>query len=234
MPLPQSETPVARTLARDEAYERLRGWIIDGTLRPSETLRDQEIADSLGVSRTPVREALRRLEDEGFVETALNRWTRVAPLDLRKAIEGYSIIEALEVLALEHAQLSHEDISSMAVANDGMRKAIQRKDPGGALRADESFHGVWIARAQNSELWLLIGQLKTKLRRVELAYWNKASQTNESFLEHQAILQALQQGSRRSAIAALRQNWQGSMQRLRAVAENGEPSIEKEPTRKKP
>src|SRR5207248_3505224 len=80
MPIPQTEIRLTRSLARDEAYEKIRDWIIDGTLRPGELLRDQEIAQSLGVSRTPMREALRRLEDEGFVETALNRWTRVAPL----------------------------------------------------------------------------------------------------------------------------------------------------------
>src|SRR5215469_15847348 len=143
MPLPQTETRLARWLAREEAYGKIRDWIIDGTLRPGEILRDQEIAQSLGVSRTPVREALRRLEDEGFVETALNRWTRVAPLDLRKAIEEYRIIEALEVLAMQDAQLTPQDLSGMEIANEAMRKAIQRKDAAGALRADEIFHGAW-------------------------------------------------------------------------------------------
>ena len=233
MPLPQSKTPLPRTLARDEAYERLRAWIVDGTLCPGENLRDQEIAQLLGVSRTPVREALRRLEDEGFVETALNRWTRVAPLDLRKAIEGYRIIEALEVLAMENARLSSEDLREMTLANEGMRKAIQRKDATAALRADEIFHGVWINRAHNSELWLLLGQLKTKLRRVELAYWNRASQTNESFREHEAIVEALKHGSRRAAVAALKQNWEGSLRRLSAVAEKETPAASNKTKRKK-
>lgn len=234
MPLPQSKTPLSRTLARDEAYERLRDWIVDGTLHPGEILRDQEIAHSLGVSRTPVREALRRLEDEGFVETALNRWTRVAPLDIRKAIEGYRIIEVLEVLAMQDAQLTHQDLSDMALANEAMRKAVQRKDAVSALRADEIFHGMWIARAQNSELWLLLGQLKTKLRRVEIAYWHRAAHTDQSFHEHRAILKALQEGSRRAAITALRQNWEGSMQRLRSVAEIEDHAAQNGSKRNKP
>lgn len=187
----------------------------------------------LGVSRTPVREALRRLEDEGFVETALNRWTRVSPLDLRKAIEGYRIIEALEALAMENARLSSEDLREMTLANEGMRKALHRKDAAAALRADEIFHGVWINRAQNSELWLLLGQLKTKLRRVELAYWNRASQTNESFREHEAIVEALKNGSRRAAVAALKQNWEGSLRRLSAVAEEETRVAPNETKRKK-
>ena len=219
MPIPQSQAPLSRTLARDEAYEKLRDWIVHGTLKPSEVLRDQEIAKSLGVSRTPVREALRRLEDEGFVETALNRWTRVAPLDLRKAIETYGIIEALEVLALQTAQLTAQQIADMTIANDAMRKAIQRKDAAGALRADEIFHGVWIAHSRKSELWLLLSQLKAKMRRVELAYWDRAMQADQSFREHLAIVKALEEGERRAAIAALKKNWQGSMERLQTIAE---------------
>ena len=66
MPIPESGPKISRTLARDDAYNKLRGWIIDGTLKPEEVLHDQHIAALLGVSRTPVREALRRLEDEGL------------------------------------------------------------------------------------------------------------------------------------------------------------------------
>src|SRR5579862_8519687 len=103
MPLPVPTAKLTRTLAREEVYGKLQGWVIDGTLAPSEVLHDARIAQLLGVSRTPVREALRRLEDEGFVQTALNRWTRVAPIDLVAALEVYSIIEVLEVFALEQA-----------------------------------------------------------------------------------------------------------------------------------
>src|SRR5437868_4119232 len=233
MPLPSTETRINRSLARDEAYERIRDWIIDGTLRPDEILRDQQIAQSMGVSRTPVREALRRLEDEGFVETALNRWTRVAPLDLRKAIEIYGVLEALETFALESARLTPADLESMAAANQAMRRSIERKKAASALQADESFHGVWMARAQNSELWVLVAQLKIKLRRVELAYWDRAAQTEQSIREHAAILKALRKNRRRAAIAALKQNWEGSMRRLRTVAESQNSSKDDAPERDK-
>ena len=233
MPLPSTETRINRSLARDEAYERIRDWIIDGTLRPDEILRDQQIAQSMGVSRTPVREALRRLEDEGFVETALNRWTRVAPLDLRKAIEIYGVLEALETFALESARLTPADLESMAAANEVMRRSIERKRAASALQADESFHGVWMARARNSELWVLVAQLKIKLRRVELAYWDRAAQTEQSIREHAAIVKALRKNQRRAAIAALKQNWEGSMRRLRTVAESQNSSKDDAPERDK-
>jgi len=226
VPIPQFSRPLSRSLARDEVYRRLKIWIVDGTLRPGEVLRDQGIALSLGVSRTPVREALRRLEDEGFVETALNRWTRVAPLDLQKALEIYSIIEALEVFALETARLTAEDIKKMSVINQAMRRALRLKQPGSALRADEDFHGVWLTGAQNGELWVLVQQLKTKLQRVELAYWDRAARADESVREHATLLRALQTGSRREAIVALKRNWEGAKQRLRTVADSEASSVE--------
>jgi len=216
MPLPESGVKLSRTLAREEAYGKLRQWIIDGTLLPGEVLHDQRIAGSLGVSRTPVREALRRLEDEDLVETALNRWTRVAPLDLTKAAESYAVIEALEVLALELAfpKMTPADLHAMSDANRAMHTAAERQDSMKAVIADKAFHEVVIDRANNGVLCVLLGQLKTKLRRVELAYFDGASGAQSSFREHAAIVKALKAGSLREARASLRGNWQGSLERF--------------------
>jgi DNA-binding GntR family transcriptional regulator len=218
---------MSRTLAREEAYTRLREWIIDGTLQPGETLRDQAIAAALGVSRTPVREALRRLEDEGFVETALNRWTRVTPLDLEKAAETYAIVEALECLALQLAfdRVTRQDIASLIEANRAMRQAALRQDAARADQADERFHHVWISRASNSELIALLGRLKTRMRRVELAYFDAASRVRQSFREHTSLIRALKNRSLAHATAALHRNWQGSVQRLREIVQQNSPDM---------
>jgi DNA-binding GntR family transcriptional regulator len=216
---------MARTLARQEAYDRLCGWIIDGTLQPGEVLHDHAIGAALGVSRTPVREALRRLEDEGLVETALNRWTRVAPLDMAKAAECYVILEALEVLALELAfeRLGREDIQRLGDTNRAMQKAAKQQERAAAVLADEGFHEVWLGRANNCELLVLVRQLKMNLRRVELAYFDAASRVDQSFHEHAAIIKALQERSLSQARAALKRNWGGSLERLRAFADKNSP-----------
>jgi DNA-binding GntR family transcriptional regulator len=221
MPLPESVPKVSRTLAREDAYNKLRGWIIDGTLKPAEILHDHEIGAVLGVSRTPVREALRRLEDEGLVETALNRWTRVASLDLTKTAETYVIIEALEVLALEQAfpALTREDLQGLEEANRAMQKAAKQQEPALAVIADEDFHELLINRANNGELLLLLRQLKMRLRRVELAYFDATPRAHASFREHAAIIKALQERSLSQACAALRLNWAGSLDRLRKLVE---------------
>jgi DNA-binding GntR family transcriptional regulator len=166
-----------------------------------------------------VREALRRLEDEGLVETASNRWTRVAPLDLTKTAEMYVIIEALEVLALEKAfpWLTREDLRVLEDANRAMQKAARQQKPILAVVADEDFHEFLTSRANNGELSLLLRQLKTRLRRVELAYFDATPRVHASFREHAEIIKALQERSLSRACAALRLNWAGSLERLRTL-----------------
>ncbi len=79
-----------------------------------------------------------RLEDEGLVETALNRWTRVAPIDVGKAAEIYAIVEALELFALGTAikRLTAQDVTRMREANQAMRRAAELQDPATAVIAD--------------------------------------------------------------------------------------------------
>ena len=90
-----------RDLLRDRAYGALRDAIVDGTLAPGERLRDQELCEWLGLSRTPVRDALSRLEQDGLVETEPQRFTRVAPLDRRAARDAFPIVAAVHALAAE-------------------------------------------------------------------------------------------------------------------------------------
>lgn len=218
MPLPDHAPKLPRPLAREEVYAQVRDWIVRGVLRPGEALRDQDIAAQLGVSRTPVREALLRLEVEGFVETAHNRWTHVAPLDLTRAAELYPLIETLEVFALEQVgpALTDEQLGRLASANRQLQGALERQDAEGAVAADSAFHEVWVEQAGNRELIGVLGQLKLKLHRVELAYFDVEGHAQSSLAEHAAILEALRAQQWTEATAALRQNWRGSLERLRA------------------
>ena len=79
--------PLSRALLRDEVYTQIRTAIVEGQLAPGVRLRDKDLAENLGVSRMPVREAIRRLQDEGLVVAEASRWTKVAPIDTRVADE---------------------------------------------------------------------------------------------------------------------------------------------------
>ena len=107
----------------------------------------------------------------------------------------------------------------MREANQTMRRAAELENPATAVIADESFHEVWIERANNGELSALLGQFRTKLRRVELAYFDAAARAQSSFREHAAIIQALSGRSLPAARQAVRRNWRGSAQRLHALVQ---------------
>jgi DNA-binding GntR family transcriptional regulator len=218
MHLPAHTAKLSRTLAREEVYAQVRDWIVQGELPPGEVVRDQDIATHLGVSRTPVREALLRLEVEGFVETAHNRWTRVAPLDLTHAAELYALVETLEVFALEQAgpDLTSEHLGRLERANANLRTALERHDATGSVTADTLFHDILVEQAGNRELSAVLGQLKLKLRRVELAYFDVEAHTQHSLAEHATIIEALRVQEWAKAAAALRRNWRSSLERLRA------------------
>jgi DNA-binding GntR family transcriptional regulator len=145
----------------------------------------------------------------------------VAPIDVGKAAEIYAIVEALELFALETAirRLTVQDMTRMREANHAMRRAAEARDPATAVIADERFHEVWVERANNGELSALLGQLRIKLRRVELAYFDAASRALSSFREHAAIIRALSGRSLPAARHAVRRNWHGSAQRLHALAQ---------------
>ncbi len=103
MPIPTGEPAVGRTLLRDEVFRRLRAAIVDGTFEPDESLRDLELAGWLGVSRTPVREALLRLAEAGLVVAEPGRSTRVTPLDPRATDEARDVVAAMHQLAVRAA-----------------------------------------------------------------------------------------------------------------------------------
>jgi DNA-binding GntR family transcriptional regulator len=218
MPIPKTEL-LSRTFMRDDVYRSIREWIVIGDLEPGEKLKDKELAAQLGVSRTPVREALRKLEDEGLVETAANRWTQVAPITIRDAECIYPIIQTLEGLALKFAfpKMSARYIRRMQDANSELKAALNSNDSYAAMVSDAAFHQVLIDAAENPELNIILDQLKVKYKRIELAYFSHADLLLASFEEHEMLISALKTKNFKAANLALDSNWQASIERLRLV-----------------
>lgn len=187
-----------------------------GVLEPGERLRDGSIADSLGVSRTPVREALRRLEDEGLVESSASRWTKVSELDLAEAVRLYPIVWALEPLAVRFAGSRWEEteIERMETANERLRRAVDEGNRVAALEADMDFHRVFADASANTELIRMLEDLKTKLFRLEVVYFGGQELAEHSIAEHERILEALRDGNYVAAAGAVESNWKQSLKRL--------------------
>ncbi len=201
--------PLEKSLMRNDVYGHLKKMIVQGTLEPEEKLRDIDLATKLGVSRTPVREALRRLEDEGLVETKHNAWTRVSPVPFDLAERIYPIISTLEPLALEMAfeNLTPENFSQMRDLNSQLEQALMLNDAKKAALVDSAFHDVFITASNNPELIVILGGLKTNHIRLEINYWQASTNALQSVQEHARLIAALGQGTLELAKRELAWNW---------------------------
>lgn len=207
---------IQRTFVRQEAYVKLRNWILDGTLAPGLKLRDKELAGQLGVSRTPIREALLRLEDEGLVQTKPNRSTLVSSIDFHNAFHLYSIVWTLEQLALSQAfgSITEDHLQMMIEANERFLQNMKARNRLAALEADNDFHSVYVKLSKNTELDKVISEIKNKLKRLDLYYFEKVKDAALSYDEHLGIIEALKQKDLSQATAAVERNWKNSFSRF--------------------
>jgi len=169
MPIPSSSPLKGRTLLRDDVYRQLREAIVDGTLAPGESLRDGEIAEWLGVSRTPVREALLRLAESGLVVARPGRSTVVAIVEEDAVRSARDVVAAMHELAARVAVpvLTEEELDTMRAANARFTAAIEAGDAHAAVTADDEFHDVLVRAARNSALVGVLEQYTPVLRRAE-------------------------------------------------------------------
>ena len=201
--------PARRALLRDDVYTRLRDAIVDGTLVPGERLRDQELAAWLGVSRTPVREALLRLAQAGLVHAAPGRSTTVATLDARAIRDAQAVVASMHRLAVEHAvpQLTGTDIAAMREANSRFAAALRRGDADGAITADDEFHAVAVRAAANRAIETVLEQFTPVLRRLERLRFASLS-GRASVALHDRLADLCEAGDSEGAAAVAHETWE--------------------------
>jgi DNA-binding GntR family transcriptional regulator len=208
MPVPHETLALTRRSARDEVYDQLRDWIEQGVLERGEQLRDQEIAEALGVSRTPVREALQKLEQLGVIETIAGRHTRVRDVAPAEVERVYPPLAVLLGLAAELAadQLSPAELDEMEQLNERMLACTQAGDPQGAREADLEFHGVLVRVAANPYIERSLEPLLLHQRWLAGLYFSHERDTRASYHDHREILAALRGGAGDRAFALTRRN----------------------------
>ncbi|MFF5259865.1 GntR family transcriptional regulator [Actinomadura viridis] len=208
MPVPQSRGLVPRSLLRENAYQAIRDAIVDGTLAPGERLNDGELAEWLGVSRTPVREALARLEQAGLVRTRPGRYTIVSPLDVRAVRAAQSVTAAMHELAVREAlpNLTGAELDAMRQANARFADALRRDDVDAAIAADDDFHGVPVTASANDAVRTVLEQFTPVLRRLERLRFSSLSGRG-SVAQHDQIIALCEAGDVDGAAAATRANW---------------------------
>lgn len=209
MPVPvDTDRRIPRTLLRDGVYLRLRDAIVDGTLAPGEQLRDGELATWLGVSRTPVREALLRLGQVGLVQARPGRSTTVAPLEPAEIRDARAVVAAMHRLAVVDAvpRMTEEDLAAMRAANDAFAAALERGDSEAALAADDAFHAVAVQVAGNVAVATVLDQYTPVLRRLErLRFSSDAGRSSVG--RHHALLELCTAGDADGAGTVVQETW---------------------------
>lgn len=208
MPVPQDRDAVERQLLRDTAYDTLCDAIVSGTLAPGETLHDGELCAWLGLSRTPVRGALARLEDEGLVQTAPQRFTRVTPLEQADARALFPVVATLHALATELAvpRLEPADVRRLRAENDRYAAALAAGYTLAAYAADERFHGVFVTTSGNTVVARALAHLAPRLQRLERLH-RGALPGRRALAQHEAIIARAADGDVHGAASAARENW---------------------------
>ena len=195
--------PVERPRSlRDQVYDRLRAAILSGEMAPGAPVIEADVATALGASRTPVREALRRLETEGMLEPRGGRGTVVRELARDEVDCIFEIREALETLAARRASRHMEarDYSEIARLVGRMRKHVD--DPAEMERLDTAFHDYILSHADGQRLKRMLGDLRSDIlpwRFIALATPERRRGTIE---EHEAMLEAMKSRDEAAIVSA--------------------------------
>ena len=202
----RASSPTLQTRSlREQVYEYLRDEMSRGGLQPGSFLDLNELAERLGISRTPLREALLQLESQGFVTVLPRRGFRLNPLTLDDIRHYYEIIGALESAALKLTgpSLKKEDFAKMRKLDAAMADAVAAGDFGRYYDLNLSFHEIYLGRCDNKRLLAQIRLLKQRLydwprRQAMVQSWE-----NHSIGEHDRFLQLLESGDIQGAAAYL-------------------------------
>ena len=203
---PAEPVPARPSLA-ESAYAALKASILEGLLPPGHEAVEQVIADQLGMSRTPVHEAVLRLQHEGFLRVLPRRGVRVLPIDPDDLRQTYEVLIALEgaaaaLLAARGAEAA-ETLATMGDATAEMEAALGREDRAGWAAADDRFHRALLAGSGNPKLARLAETAADQAQRARSATAARRPEAVASAQEHAAILAALAEGDPEAARAAV-------------------------------
>jgi len=206
---------ITRAPLRDQVYAEILQRVHGGDLKPGVRVRDTAIASLLGVSRTPVREALIRLARDGVLDADTGRGFRVRPLDRGELREVGAILAELEPLAFRlSGELPPERLERLAEAAKQLEQT--RGDIGRAVELDESFHQILLEGCPNRRLLELIATLRQVPRRYLHAYLREAGRLSLSTLHHTRLLAALGAGDRAAAAGLLERRWRRGIEEMEA------------------
>lgn len=193
---------------RDVVFNTLRQAILKGELKPGERLMEIQLADRLGVSRTPIREAIRKLELEGLVLMIPRKGAEVAQISEKSLRDVLEVRRSLEELAIELAcrRMSAEEIVQLEHAQNDFREAIKEGNTMKIAELDENYHHVIYNGTGNDKLIQLLNNLREQMYRYRFEYIKDADKHQILVLEHERILTAVRGRDITEAKSAIREH----------------------------
>ncbi|SMC72434.1 GntR family transcriptional regulator [Sporomusa malonica] len=201
---------------REVVAETLREAIVNGILKPGERLMEIQLAEELGVSRTPVREAIRKLELEGFVVMIPRRGTYVADLSIKDINEVFEIRTALDVLAagLAVERITEDELEQLERLLVEIGELIEQDDADRLVESDSQFHDILYRASRNDRLVGIINNLReqfTRFRSISIQYPGRMQKSVE---EHRRLVEAIASRDTDLAQQLAREHMENSEQTL--------------------
>lgn len=178
---------------RDVVFNTLRQAILTGELKPGERLMEIHLANRLGVSRTPIREAIRKLELEGLVTMIPRRGAEVAQITEKSMSDVLEVRRAMDALCVELAcdRMGQEELYSLQKACEAFEQAVKLKDVKGIAQADVALHDIILQATGNQRLVQLVNNLSEQMYRYRFEYIKDVSQHGRLIEEHRIIYESL-------------------------------------------
>lgn len=193
---------------RDVVFNTLRQAILKGELEPGERLMEIQLSERLGVSRTPIREAIRKLELEGLVLMIPRKGAEVAKISETSLREVLEVRRSLEELAAELAcqRIGESELLDLEEAEAAFAEAIGKGDPMEIAESDERYHDLIYQATGNSRLVQILNNLREQMYRYRLEYIKDEDKRQILILEHEHILRALRNHDIQDAKGAVREH----------------------------
>jgi len=186
---------------REVVFNSIRGAIISGVLKPGERLMEVQLAEKMGVSRTPIREAIRKLELEGLVVMIARKGAYVADLSIKNITDVLEVRAVLEGLAsgLAALRMTEEEIKDLELTARHFEQAMNSNDVEGVIQTDIEFHEKIFKATRNEKLLQLTNSLMEQVQRFRVMYLNKAIKSTNLIKEHYKIAEAISKRNREMA-----------------------------------
>ena len=186
---------------RDVVFNTLRQAILRGELKPGERLMEIQLANKLGVSRTPIREALRKLELEGLVNMVPRKGAEVADITEKSLRDVLEVRKALEELSVQLAceKITEEEIEELKRVAERFKDTLDDQDVTKIAEADVAFHDVIYTATDNQKLILLLNNLREQMYRYRVEYLKKEEAYPQLIAEHEELIDNISKRNKEEA-----------------------------------